>query len=188
MHLICSGVPPEVALVIAHAASFLVRNSAFCRISISTGNMLASITACNRKSIKPQVFRYNVLCNNLLVSQSGWSTWICTLFPAVILETVQQASFLMDSFGLLSRWSRQGRAEQFRITWHKTEQHNRSENCSYCLTMWTTEHVTKELHYLGLNIISCYNVPHRSQCRRHHFVITVPVNGQHTWILCLSQW
>lgn len=28
-HLICSGVPPDVALVIAQAASFLVRNSAF---------------------------------------------------------------------------------------------------------------------------------------------------------------
>lgn len=27
--LICSGVPPDVALVIAQAASFLVRNSAF---------------------------------------------------------------------------------------------------------------------------------------------------------------
>lgn len=68
VHLICSGVPPEVALVIAHAASFLVRNSAFCRISINTGNMLASITACNRMSIKPLLFRHNVLCNYLSVT------------------------------------------------------------------------------------------------------------------------
>lgn len=44
--LICSGVPPDVALVIAQAASFLVLNSAFCRMSISTGKMLASITVC----------------------------------------------------------------------------------------------------------------------------------------------
>lgn len=42
--LICSGVPPDVALVIAQAASFLVLNSAFCRISIRTGKMLASMT------------------------------------------------------------------------------------------------------------------------------------------------
>lgn len=48
-HLICSGVPPEVALVNAQAASFLVRNSAFCRISIRTGKMLASITVWERK-------------------------------------------------------------------------------------------------------------------------------------------
>lgn len=44
--LICSGVPPDVALVIAQAASFLVLNSAFCRISIRTGKMLASMTVC----------------------------------------------------------------------------------------------------------------------------------------------
>lgn len=44
IHLICSGVPPDVALVMAHAASFLVLNSAFCKISIRTGKMLASIT------------------------------------------------------------------------------------------------------------------------------------------------
>lgn len=50
-YLICSGVPPDVALVMAHAASFLVRNSAFCKISMSTGKMLASITVCNRDDI-----------------------------------------------------------------------------------------------------------------------------------------
>lgn len=52
--LICSGVPPEVALVMAQAASFLVLNSAFCRISIRTGKILASITVCeveNRKTL-----------------------------------------------------------------------------------------------------------------------------------------
>ena len=46
-YLICSGEPPDVAFVIAHAASFLVLKSARPRISINTGNMLASITACN---------------------------------------------------------------------------------------------------------------------------------------------
>lgn len=48
-YLICSGVPPDVALVIAQAASFLVRNSAFWRISIKTGKIFASITACRGK-------------------------------------------------------------------------------------------------------------------------------------------
>lgn len=49
-YLICSGVPPDVALVMAQAASFLVRNSAFCRISISTGKMLASMTAWEERA------------------------------------------------------------------------------------------------------------------------------------------
>lgn len=43
-HLICSAEPPEVALVIAQAASFLVRNSATCRIVMSGGSRPASIT------------------------------------------------------------------------------------------------------------------------------------------------
>ena len=48
-HLICSGVPPLVALVMAQAASFLVLNSALDWISIKTGKMLASITACKQQ-------------------------------------------------------------------------------------------------------------------------------------------
>lgn len=43
-HLICSAEPPEVALVMAQAASFLVRNSATCRIVMRGGSRLASIT------------------------------------------------------------------------------------------------------------------------------------------------
>ena len=43
-HLICSGVPPDVALVTAQAASFLVLNSALLSISISIGIIFASIT------------------------------------------------------------------------------------------------------------------------------------------------
>lgn len=58
--------------------------------------------------------------NTVLPSSTGshTHTWICALFPAVMLDTVQQASFLMDSLGLLSRCNRHGNAEQFRITWN----------------------------------------------------------------------
>lgn len=55
------------------------------------------------------------------VSLLAWShrpTCICALFPAVMLEMVQHASFFIDSFGLLRRCSRQGRAEQFNTTWN----------------------------------------------------------------------
>lgn len=49
----------------------------------------------------------------------SWSsfTWIWARFPAVMLDTVQHASFLMDSLGLLRRWSKHGSAAQFKITW-----------------------------------------------------------------------
>lgn len=43
-YLICSADPPEVAFVMAQAASFLVRNSAVCNILMRAGKMLASIT------------------------------------------------------------------------------------------------------------------------------------------------
>ena len=43
-YLICSAEPPEVALVMAQAASFLVRNSATCRIVMRGGSRPASIT------------------------------------------------------------------------------------------------------------------------------------------------
>lgn len=75
----------------AHAASFLVLNSALLRISISTGKMFASMT-----------------------------DWICCLLPAVMLDIVQHASFRMLSLLAFSRWSRHGRTEQFRITLAKT--------------------------------------------------------------------
>ena len=45
VYLICSGEPPDVALVMAQAASFRVLNSAFPRMSMRTGKMLALITA-----------------------------------------------------------------------------------------------------------------------------------------------
>ncbi len=83
---ICSGVPPEVALDMAHAASFLISNSAFANNWIRGGIVFASMTAC-----------------------------ICCLFPAVIFDIVQQASFRIPFFGLLSRANKHGRAEQLII-------------------------------------------------------------------------
>lgn len=50
-YLICACVPPLVALVIAQAASFLVLNSAFLKMSINVGKMLASMTACKRNFV-----------------------------------------------------------------------------------------------------------------------------------------
>jgi len=44
-------------------------------------------------------------------------TCICALFPAVILEIVQHASFRMLSLELLSKCKRLGSALQFRITY-----------------------------------------------------------------------
>ena len=62
------NLPPEVAFVIAQAASFRVLNSARDKMSIKTGKTLASMTA-----------------------------WICWRLPAVTLEIVQQASLRMLS-------------------------------------------------------------------------------------------
>ena len=49
-YLICSGDPPEVALVMAQAASFLVLNSALPRMSIKTGKMFVSMTLWNQRA------------------------------------------------------------------------------------------------------------------------------------------
>ena len=138
IHLICSGEPPDVALVIAHAASFLVLNSALPNISINTGKMLALITFWNVNWIKSYIEtesgtiivgnnRYTFVWTSLTQRAFYWKfqlcfiqkffTWICALLPAVILEIVQHASFRMDSFWLLRRCKRQGSAEQLSITW-----------------------------------------------------------------------
>ena len=87
IHTSVCHLPPEVVLVMAHAASFLVLNSALPRISMRTGKMLASITI-----------------------------WICCRFPAVMFEMVQHASLRMLSLLAFSSWSRQGRTEQLRMT------------------------------------------------------------------------
>mmetsp|Transcript_3205 Transcript_3205/g.9987 ORF Transcript_3205/g.9987 Transcript_3205/m.9987 type:complete len:237 (+) Transcript_3205:444-1154(+) len=79
-NLIWSCVPPEVALLMAHAASFLMSNSLVLSSCTSGGMTLASITC-----------------------------WICCWLPAVMLEMVQQAPLLMDvpvveSVSRCSRW------------------------------------------------------------------------------------
>ena len=51
------------------------------------------------------------------------STCICALLPAVILEIVQQASFLMLSLELLSKCNKLGRALQLRITYNAKKNH-----------------------------------------------------------------
>uniref|UniRef100_A0A2M3ZMZ7 Putative secreted peptide n=1 Tax=Anopheles braziliensis TaxID=58242 RepID=A0A2M3ZMZ7_9DIPT len=85
--LICSTVPPLVALVMAQAASFRVLKSAFPSNSIMLGKMLASIVAC---------------------------IW-CRL-PAAMFEIVQQASFRSASRDELSSCRMEGKALQFRIS------------------------------------------------------------------------
>ncbi len=53
-YLICSCVPPDVALDIAHAASFLMSNSAVASKATSGGMMLASIIAWKKN--KPNTY------------------------------------------------------------------------------------------------------------------------------------
>jgi hypothetical protein len=50
-HFICSLLPPVVAFETAHAASFLISNSACDRSNKSGGNILALITACNGNGV-----------------------------------------------------------------------------------------------------------------------------------------
>merc|ERR1719253_1016201 len=80
-NLICAALPPLVALLTAHAASFRMSNSALLNSWTNGGTMLLSTTA-----------------------------WIWSLFPAVMLEMVQHASFRMPFLGLDRRARRQGRA------------------------------------------------------------------------------
>lgn len=108
-----------------------------------------------------------------------------------MLETVQQASFLMDSFGVLSKWRRQGRAEQFRITyseravirqlqsWPHLGSPHKKNIWRYGNNLSRYERERRKMLYLGLNIISSYNVSHCSQCRGHNLIITMPAIGQH---------
>merc|ERR1719353_245920 len=82
-NLICSGVPPDVAFEMAHAASFLMSNSALLSKFTSGGMTFASTT-----------------------------DWIWSLLPAVMFEIVQHASFLIPFLGLPSNASKQGKAEK----------------------------------------------------------------------------
>jgi hypothetical protein len=99
-YLICSWVPPDVAFEIAHADSFLMSNSAFWSRCTSGPIRLASITAWNISWIScrkpsPHPDWINAIEETNVTNKCIWFTWICSLFPAVILEMVQQASFLM---------------------------------------------------------------------------------------------
>mmetsp|Transcript_2162 Transcript_2162/g.6388 ORF Transcript_2162/g.6388 Transcript_2162/m.6388 type:complete len:229 (+) Transcript_2162:322-1008(+) len=82
-NLIWIGVPPDVALEMAHAASLRMSNSAELSKLTSGGTMLASTT-----------------------------DWIWSLFPAVMLEMVQHASLRMPFFGLPRSARRHGSAEK----------------------------------------------------------------------------
>ena len=82
-NLICSGVPPDVAFEMAHAASFLMSNSAELSKFTRGGMTFASTT-----------------------------DWIWSLLPAVMLLIVQHASFRMPFFGLPNSASKQGSAEK----------------------------------------------------------------------------
>mmetsp|Transcript_40777 Transcript_40777/g.121671 ORF Transcript_40777/g.121671 Transcript_40777/m.121671 type:complete len:209 (-) Transcript_40777:819-1445(-) len=86
--LICSAVPPLVALEMAHAASFLMSYSAVASRLMSGATRLASKT-----------------------------DWICSLVPAVMLEMVQHASFLMLFLWLvMRRFMRHGSAPLLMMT------------------------------------------------------------------------
>lgn len=97
-------------------------------------------------------------------------TWICALFPAVMLDMVQHASFLMDSLGLLNKCRRQGRAEQFRITFGRKEgvrfTRSRHSHCIPCRKFLPS--------HLGLDVVPRHDVADCSQSWRGHFVIVVP--------------
>mmetsp|Transcript_1881 Transcript_1881/g.6146 ORF Transcript_1881/g.6146 Transcript_1881/m.6146 type:complete len:213 (+) Transcript_1881:179-817(+) len=82
-NLICMGVPPDVALEMAQAASLRMSNSALLRSWTSGGTMLLSMTL-----------------------------WIWSLLPAVMLLMVQHASLRMPFFGLPRSAWRQGSAEK----------------------------------------------------------------------------
>mmetsp|Transcript_9647 Transcript_9647/g.25635 ORF Transcript_9647/g.25635 Transcript_9647/m.25635 type:complete len:220 (-) Transcript_9647:870-1529(-) len=83
----CCGEPPEVALLIAQAASFLMSKSPVCNRPM-TGTM-----------------------SPLLMT-----SWICSRLPAVMLEIVQQLSFRIAFFACVSSFSSEGSAPLCRIT------------------------------------------------------------------------
>lgn len=64
---------------------------------------------------RPQAGRHDITAG-----QAG-PTWICSLVPAVMLEMVQHASFLMLFLWLVvSRLSRQGSAPQLMMIWWRS--------------------------------------------------------------------
>ena len=74
------------------------------------GHFLRSCSSLSR-------FTHFLACDRSLHDNKLIPTCICALFPAVILEIVQHASFRMLSLELLSKCNRLGSALQFRITY-----------------------------------------------------------------------
>lgn len=68
------------------------------------------------------------------VDAHAFPTCICALLPAVMFDIVQQASFLMDSFGLLSKCNKLCRAEQFRTTYKKQDAKSIGSNYTLLVT------------------------------------------------------
>lgn len=157
--------PPEVAFVIAHAASFLVRNSAFWRISISTGKTLASITFWQGKKCCQLHQNSRRSSDDTLSPVETTCTWIWALFPAVMLDTVQHASFLIDSLGLLRRWSKHGSAEQFKITWD--DRNTYRDQMATCNTVYDSSQ-------------------RRNHCRKNVYAVSdpLPESGCHLPLQC----
>mmetsp|Transcript_57947 Transcript_57947/g.168024 ORF Transcript_57947/g.168024 Transcript_57947/m.168024 type:complete len:213 (+) Transcript_57947:555-1193(+) len=87
MYSICCGAPPEVALLIVQAASFLTSKSSPESSLITLGMMPL-----------------------LMIS------WICSRFPAAMLDIVQHASFRIAFFEELRRLKREGSAPLWRMT------------------------------------------------------------------------
>mmetsp|Transcript_98287 Transcript_98287/g.256776 ORF Transcript_98287/g.256776 Transcript_98287/m.256776 type:complete len:249 (-) Transcript_98287:591-1337(-) len=84
----CCALPPAVALLMAHAASFLMSKS-------------------------PVASRWTMGGINWLLITS----WICALFPAVIFDIVQQVSFRMLFFVCPKRAARGGSKPQPSMAW-----------------------------------------------------------------------
>lgn len=129
-YLIWSWVPPDVAFEIAHAASFLISNSAFWSEWTRGAIRLASITVYRiTKKVRNTKMKYDVyspskpriypkLCQTKKRLRVSACTWIWSLLPAVMFDIVQQASFLMLFLWLLvKRLKRQGNAWWLMINW-----------------------------------------------------------------------
>lgn len=111
----------------------------------------------------------------------GCITCICPLFPAVMLEMVQHASFRIDSLALLRRCSRQGRAEQFSTTCHArtnllVADSSGKREVALCGPSGGFRGAAFFFcSHLCLNVISSDDVSDGSQCGRGDLVVGVPV-------------
>lgn len=98
-------------------------------------------------------------------------TCICARFPAVMLEIVQQASFLIDSLGLLRSWRRDCSAEQFKITYEIMHKH--------CLL---SIRLPSALVYSVYKLLLPVSVDHLQwQCSQQLAVQGIPLYNQSAW-------